>query len=189
MSIPDLFGPLAYSDFGPPFLDHLHERPQPHPSLLQYLTHRKPRSQQVIYQPDIDIRDAGSEFVIEVEVPGVSDKNAVKIEWSSSRTLTINGQNDRPPAVNKPSEPEKSAELSTGTRGPSGEWIPPPAEEASAPTLVVAERRIGLFRRQFNFPVDVDMEHMTAKLDSGLLMLHVPKKPAHDGSSGRVTIQ
>lgn len=44
------------------------------------------------------------------------------------------------------------------------------------PYLLSGERRIGTFRREFHFPVDVDMEHLEAKSEAGLLRVKVPKK-------------
>ena len=192
MSIPDYFGSGIYSDLGPPFVDHLHERVGAHQSLLQYLTHRKNHLQQAIHQPDVDIRDGDCEYIIDIELPGVNDKHIIKIEWTSSRTLSVEGEKNRPVVADKlpePAEMENLAKAPTGTRTAYGDWIPPLNPEVRRPTLVVAERKIGPFRRLLNFPVDVDMEHLTATLESGLLRLRVLKKAVHDGSKGRVIIQ
>ena len=76
-----------------------------------------------------------------------------------------------------------------GARGASGEWIPAPDVQSPQPVLVVAERKIGPFRRHFNFPADVDMHKLKATLKSGLLTIRVPKKgPAAEGG-GRVNIE
>ena len=192
MSIPDYFGSAVYSDLGPPFVDHLHERAGAHQSLLQYLTHKKNHFEQTIHQPEVDIRDGDSEYIIDIELPGVSDKHAIKIEWTSSRALSVAGESNRPVVADKapePAEMKKLAKAPTGTRTSNGDWISPPNPEVRGATLVVAERKIGPFRRQLNFPVDVDMEHLTATLESGLLRLHVLKKAVHDGSNGRVVVQ
>jgi HSP20 family molecular chaperone IbpA len=42
---------------------------------------------------------------------------------------------------------------------------------------------------QFNFPVDVDMKHLKAKLENGVLMMTLPKKTKAEGTGGRVSIE
>ena len=41
--------------------------------------------------------------------------------------------------------------------------------------LTLGERRLGLYARAFNFPVDVDHEKTTAGLKAGVLRITVPK--------------
>lgn len=194
MTLPlDYFGQAAYtSDFSPPFVDHLHERPVPHQSLLQYLLRHKPQPQSTIAQPDLDIRETELEYIIDVELAGVSDKNAINVEWTSSRSLVVSGNIDRPSIPeDKPADPvpETSTKAAIGTRGASGDWIPPPDPQAPKVMLVAAERRIGPFRRHFNFPVDVDMHKLKAVLKSGLLTIKVPKKGLDVEGTGRVNIE
>jgi HSP20 family molecular chaperone IbpA len=194
MSFPlDYFGQAAYPpDLNPPIVDHLHTRHQPHPSLLQYLAHRNPYLKPAINQPDLDLRDTESEYVIEVELPGITDKNAIKIEWTSSRSLSIIGNIDRPVIPDNTSSTatlEKMTKSSTGTRGADGEWIPPSDAQPQRQMLMVAERKIGPFQRHFNFPVDVDVENLKAKLEAGLLTIRVPKKVLNVRGGRRVTIE
>ena len=194
MTLPlDYFGQSAYtSDFSPPFVDHLHERPVPHPSLLQYLLRHRPQPQSTITQPDLDIRETEHEYIIDVELAGVSDKNAINVEWTSSRSVVVSGNIDRPSIPEEKAAdpvPETSTKAPIGTRGASGEWIPAPDPEAPRVMLVVAERRIGPFRRHFNFPVDVDMHKLKAMLKSGLLTIKVPKKGLAVEGTGRVNIE
>ena len=55
--------------------------------------------------------------------------------------------------------------------------------------VVLGERRIGSFRRLFTFPVEVEHESMTAKLEAGLLKIRVMKKLHHvPKGSGRIDI-
>ena len=57
------------------------------------------------------------------------------------------------------------------------------------PWLILGERRIGSFRREFNFPVDVDMEKLSAKLEAGLLTIKVPKRiNSYPRGSGKLKI-
>jgi HSP20 family molecular chaperone IbpA len=194
MTLPlDYFGQTAYtSDYAPPIVDHIHERPIPHQSLLQYLLRHRPHPQSTICQPDLDIRETENEYIIDVELAGVGDKNAINVEWTSSRSLVVSGNSDRPSIPEeKPVEPapETSTTAAIGKRGPSGEWMPAPDPQAPRVMLVVAERKIGPFRRHFNFPVDVDMHKLKATLKSGLLTIRVPKKGPAAESGGRVNIE
>lgn len=190
MALPhDYFGQAYYpNEPEPPIVDHPHPR-HPHPSLLQYLTHRAGHVKPAMNRPDLDVRDYDSEYIVEVELPGVSDKSAIKIEWTSSRSLTILGNIDRPLVADNTSSAataEKATKVQTGTRGLDGEWIPPPGER---PILLVAERKIGPFQRHFYFPVDVDMGHLKAKLEAGLLTIRVPKKVSDTKEWGQVNIE
>jgi len=192
-SVPDLFGPTVYdADFNVPLVDHLHPHPHSHQSLLQYLTHRKSQTETAVSQPNIDIRNTDTEYVIEVELPGVHDKNAVKLEWTSSRSLVVEGSVDRPLIADKPPDPIELAKLAkspSGTRDSDGNWIPPSDVQPRKPTLVVGERRIGPFRRHFNFPVDLDVKALQAKLESGLLSIRIPKKRQGAATAGRINIE
>jgi HSP20 family molecular chaperone IbpA len=194
MTIPmDYFGQTAFtSDFSPPFVDHLHERPLSHQSLLQYLLHHRPNPRPTIVQPDLDVRETEHEYIIDVELAGVSDKDAVNVEWTSSRSLVVSGSIDRPSIpVDKPADEalEASTKLPIGTRGAAGEWVPAPDTQSPNVMLVVAERKVGPFRRHFNFPVDVDMHKLKATLKSGLLTMRVPKKGLAVEGTGRVSIE
>jgi HSP20 family molecular chaperone IbpA len=194
MTIPvDYFGQTAFtSDFSPPLVDHLHERPVSHQSLLQYLLRHRPNTQPTITQPDLDIRETEHDYIIDVELAGVDDKNAINVEWTSSRSLVVSGSIDRPSVPDdKPADsaPEESRKASIGTRGTAGEWIPAPDTQSPKLVLVVAERKVGPFRRHFNFPVDVDMNKLKATLKSGLLTLRVPKKSLAVEGRGRVSIE
>jgi hypothetical protein len=58
------------------------------------------------------------------------------------------------------------------------------------PHLIVGERRIGSFRREFYFSVDVDVGKVEARLKAGLLCVKVPKKPHLDlKGAGKVRVQ
>ena len=67
------------------------------------------------------------------------------------------------------------------------------AEEASdewPPYLIVGERKIGSFRREFHFPVEIDVKKVEARLEAGLLRIYVPRKSHMDlKGSGKVKVQ
>ena len=80
-------------------------------------------------------------------------------------------------------EPPKAASIpSTGDNKQSH-------GKKNAPHLVVSERAIGYFARNFNFPVQVDYQKMKATLNAGLLRLEVPKKLADEPVSHEVKVE
>lgn len=170
-------------DFPPPIVDHMHQRPHQHRNLFQYLTHQKPRPEDYPNQPDVDIRDAFTEYIIHVEVPGIKDSNSINVTWTTSRSLVISGSVKAPESgpirTDKPDDP-------TGTRDAHGTWNEPPSHE---PELLIGERRLGPFRRHISFPEEVNMEKLTAKLEAGLLTIRVPKKGVSAAKSGKVDVQ
>jgi len=180
---------LEPSDFNAPVVDHLHER-HPHQNLFHYLSRRKANYTTSINQPDLDIRDNDKEYFIDIELPGVGNKDAIKIEWTSNRDLYISGDVDRPLIPDSGDDhggQRKASTAETGTRTADGDWIPPRAH-SQKPTLMVAERKVGPYRRHFTFPLEVDMENLKAKLENGLLVIRVAKKP-NAKNSGRVNIE
>lgn len=61
----------------------------------------------------------------------------------------------------------------------SGERTPPELAEGQRPIL--AERLFGRFQRNFTLPRTVDPEQITARLDNGSLIIHLPKVPEAKG--------
>lgn len=177
----------AFYDYGGdlipvPLVDHPHQRFHQHHTLLDSLLGRKSHPEAHPNYPDIDMRSTAQEYLIEVEVPGIKDASELSVEWTSSRSLVVCGISERPQWEQNalkdenrlPSGPVTSK---TGTRDEHGEWKAP--EGGSEQLLLIGERRIGPFRRHFSFPVDVDAETLSAKLESGLLRLRVPKMERH----------
>lgn len=155
----------------PPIVDHPHERTHQHQSFLNYLARRRPDPNAYPNYPDTDVRDALGEYLVEIEVPGIRSAKDISVHWTSTKSLVISGTINRPP-WDKETETETPAK-STGSRSKQGEYHSPFQPEP--PYLLVGERKIGAFRRVLNFPIDVDMDKMTAKLEAGLLRLKVPK--------------
>ncbi|KAK0928250.1 hypothetical protein LTR29_017459 [Friedmanniomyces endolithicus] len=194
-----------FADYGPegPTVDHMHERLHQHNSFLDVLARRKPNPIAHPNQPDVDFSDVTSAYLIDLEVPGLKDPNALTIQWLSWRHLVITGTTTRPLHFKGVYGSDPAAPLSTyhganGTTinrkgaqngdgdgqslyaavGKDSKLMREEAEDGSdlPPWLIIAERRIGAFRREFRFPVDVDMEKLDARLDAGLLHVVVPKK-------------
>jgi len=165
-----------YYDLPPPIVDHPHERTHQHQSLLQYLARRHPRPELHPNAPDLDVRDAPGEYLVEIEVPGLKEPKEVHVSYTSDRSILVVGNITRPdygyPADESPAqttEPTTAPATKEATAG-----LPP-----HGPYLLVGERRIGPFRRYINFPSDV--ENITVKLDAGVLKIRAVKKPVKEG--------
>lgn len=48
------------------------------------------------------------------------------------------------------------------------------------PTILLAERSVGAWRRTFTLPEDVEMQELRARLDAGLLRIDLPKRSVED---------
>jgi len=170
-------------DFPPQIADHLHQRNHQHRTLLQYLTNQKPRPEDYPNQPDVDVRDAFTEYIIDIEVPGIKNPHDIKVTWTTSRSLLVSGNVVRAESGHPAVEKEENL---TGTTDAEDHWK---GSQVHEPELLVGERRLGPFRRHFTFPEEVDMEKLVAKLEAGLLNIRVPKKGLTAAKSGKVDVQ
>ncbi len=93
----------------------------------------------------VDIREEDARYVLEAELPGITEKELeVKVD---NDMLTLAAKKD-----------EKREEKHNG--------------------YLLRERRSQSFNRSFVLPADVDRDHIEAKLENGLLVLHMPKTEA-----------
>ncbi|KAM0708854.1 hypothetical protein Q7P35_005508 [Cladosporium inversicolor] len=197
-------GLYAHPYYEPPFehVDHPHERLHQHNTFLGVMARRKPDQKTYPNHPDVDISDAISYYLIELEVPGIKDAGAIALNWTSWRSLVVAGTIfrswdpkttlDLDSASNSKSEKGDAAgELRLDVEAPKDAKDEADAENAQLPPyLVIGERRIGSFRREFHFPVDVEVEKVEAKLEAGLLRIKVPKKShTYPKGAGRIRIQ
>lgn len=169
-----------------PLVDHPHERTHQHQSFWRSLSHKGPDPKLYPNYPDVDFRDATTDYLVEIEVPGVKDTNEIKCQWTSTKSLVVSGSVNRPAwkasAQDSTAKPEQEkADEQLGTRDAHGDYKP---AEQHEPYVLIGERKIGAFRRSFYFPVDVETDKLSAKLEAGVLRLRVPKRgyavPKHD---------
>lgn len=170
-----------------PFVDRPHERHHQHRTFLQHMARHNPPPEENPNRPDVDIRDFITEYLVDIEVPGVKDTSEVTVKWTSTSSFVVIGTVERPtwgkqkqgtkeqqPAAPVVASPEKDM---NGNSHASGRY-------QQDESLVVGERRLGAFRRYVNFPIEVESGGVTAKLEAGLLSLRVPKAkhlvPKHD---------
>jgi HSP20 family molecular chaperone IbpA len=56
--------------------------------------------------------------------------------------------------------------------------------------LVISKQRIGSFRREFCFPVNINVGEVEARLEAGLLCIKVPRKTHLDlNGAGKIKVQ
>jgi HSP20 family molecular chaperone IbpA len=193
--------PYAY--YEPPLLlvDHPRERLHQHNTFLGVVARKNPDQKAYPNHPDVDISDAVCHFLIELEVPGIKDADSIALNWTSRRSLVVAGSSFRS------WEPDTSADYRTTSNGDGARKTADRVDlDASVlndsklkndnvndelpPFLVIGERRIGSFRREFHFPVDIVVEKVEAKLEAGLLRVSVPKKSHMDSKGvGKVRVQ
>lgn len=140
--------------------------------------------------PHCDIRETPSAYHLDVELPGLRDRNDVRLKWTGARSLFVDA------SIRRPTLPEEEEAVDTSRH--SAEQVETPKSEDGKEEnkhnpkqeskekvekkqhktvhLLRHERKIGEFARGFNFPVDVDQDKTVAKLAYGVLTIVVPKK-------------
>lgn len=246
-------------------LNHLHA----------FSTHHSYNHNEYIHTPTVDIRETDSHYYFDIEMPGVTDRDNISIQWTSSRTLVVEGTISRPdislqtplrppynfeqnggeicddpigPRSNSnsnsngngisvwppqrtpyeediydplglapnadyngsaPRKPKNSKhwaadgatlaepydlEQGGGEDGsPDAQFDSLPQQKPTAPLkrvdkheqgggvhIVLGERVVGHFKRDFSFPVDVDRKALSAVLAAGLLRIKTPKTVAEE---------
>jgi HSP20 family molecular chaperone IbpA len=190
-----------YALYEPPleFVDHQHERLHQHNTFLGVMARRRPDQKTYPNHPDVDISDAITHYLIELEVPGIKDAEAITINWTSFKSLVVAGSTFRSWEPKTKVDSEAAADGSEKDGNGVGLDVKAlkdaqkKAEDAAddwPPYLVVGERMIGAFRREFHFPVDIDVKKVEARLEAGLLRIYVPRKSHMDlKGSGKVKVQ
>lgn len=185
----------------PMYVDHAHERRHQHTTFLGVIGRQAPNQKGHPNYPDVDISDGQSHYYIDVEVPGISDPEALTLEWTDPRCFILSGTTTRPRTY---MDNLKERVVSQNSNAPEllsrvDKVVSKEDREAKEnhengvnlpPWLVVAERKIGFFRREFQFPVEVEMDRLVAKLEAGILRIEVPKKVSRArAETGKVKIQ
>ena len=98
--------------------------------------------------PAIDVRETEKAYIIEAELPGLSEKD-VKLEVKDS-VLSLKVEKKSPETEEKAAEDE---------------------------TWIRRERREFSFARSFSLPENADEEGIEARFKDGILMIALPKKP------------
>jgi len=163
---------------------------------------KKPANRSVrAFTPSFDVYETETAYYLTGELPGLSDKRAINIEFSDDRSLLIQGRVERPsfkPTI-EPSSPTQTKEEKRRSLNPTVEDTEDeddfavvhqkkdehpkqpqqqPKVEKDPRKVWVSERTFGNFQRSFSFPQPVDIENVTASLNAGLLNITVPKRPS-----------
>jgi len=148
-----------------------------------------------LFQPKFDVHETPESFVLEGELAGITDKNALDIHFSDQQTLVIHGRVERSrisgPNGDKPAEAhsapnkptvEDAPEEEESSKATDNNQVATTSDEKSvtkpsAPThrIWVQERSVGEFQRSFNFPAAIDQDNVKAALKDGILTVTVPK--------------
>jgi HSP20 family protein len=103
--------------------------------------------------PAVDVREEASRFVLEAEIPGVSEKDVeVKVEENLLTLSSVKTVNE-----------EREAEGAGG--------------------FIIRERKRGGFSRSFVLPKEADKERISASYANGVLTLEIPKLPKEEPRS------
>jgi len=131
----------SFEHFRSSFITHLHELRLSH---KRGDHHEVPTEQRVI--PNIDMRETICDYYFDIELPGVQDKSSILIQWTSSRTLLVQGVIARPSLRDTWGPPRRCtvtgqeaqdwAMPATGAKEPSKEGeTPTAAKEGETPTV------------------------------------------------------
>jgi HSP20 family molecular chaperone IbpA len=198
----DLYAhPYAYYEAPLQLVDHPRERLHQHNTFLGIVARKNPDQKAYPNHPDVDISDVIGDYLIELEAPGIKSADSIALNWTSWRSLVVAGSSFRSWEPYTSANPDKTGNGDLAGRSADGSDLDAEALRDSKvrndgvndqlpPFLVIGERRIGSFRREFHFPMDVVVEKVEAKLEAGLLRIKVPKKAHMDVKGvGRVRVQ
>lgn len=154
-----------------------------------------------VVAPDFDVRESQEYYFLEGELPGVSDKADVRIEWVGRRTLLVEadvrkvneeeewGVNLAPYSPN----PTGAADIEAGQGGEREDEKGRHRHEhrryaGEGVRFWLNERHAGVLQRSFTFPHDIDREKMRARLRDGLVKILVPKARGEEREESRRVI-
>jgi HSP20 family molecular chaperone IbpA len=151
----------------------------------------------VMICPRVDAHESQTTFYIDVELPGLRSEEQITLKWISTRTLLLRA------VVRRTTTPEDEIEVKrnvgqtsatpttevTQNKMKDGKARSKSNEEIQPIYMTLGERRIGAYGRAFNFPVDVNHESTTAKLDAGVLRITVPKVETASRVDKKVTVE
>ncbi|UKZ76989.1 hypothetical protein TrVFT333_004705 [Trichoderma virens FT-333] len=145
-----------------------------------------------IFTPKFDVCELEDAYELHGELPGLN-KTDLQIEFTDKQTLLVHGLVQRSYNYGSPSEsflfldnPTMSGAITEGKSEQASTQAKKKAStkdsteigkggDTSRSRYWIAERRVGEFSRTFTFARQVDEEGVTAKLEDGILTVHVPK--------------
>ncbi|TGZ76471.1 HSP20-like chaperone, partial [Ascodesmis nigricans] len=120
------------------------------------------------FSPNFDVYETAEAYYLEGELPGLSDKNAIDIEFADDRNMMIRGRISR-------SAPKTTSEQPVEEKRRSLNPTSVQEEQKEERKIWLSERTFGAFQRSFSFPTPVDLDKTQATLEAGVLRIMVPK--------------
>lgn len=150
-------------------------------------TPRNPHRSVRAFTPNFDVYESDTTYTLEGDLPGLSNKKALDLEFSDDRTLMIRGKVERTipagqtpggrslkPTVEDTDDEEDFAMVDKKEGEKEGEKKEKEEVVAEMKTWL-NERTFGTFQRSFNFPTPVNVEEVKAQLANGVLRVTIPK--------------
>jgi HSP20 family protein len=126
-----------------------------------------PASKVFSRMPAVDIRETEKAYVMDMELPGYSEKD---IE------IHIDGSNLSIVAKQENTAEKKEENASTGDQNPAGNTAENQNAAKERGTWLLRERRISSVSRSFKLPQNADPENVSAVFKNGILTLEVKKR-------------
>ena len=149
--------------------------------------------------PDFDVRESDGYYFLEGEFAGIASKDDLNVEWVGRRTLlieaTINKVDEEAEwGIHLPGSSPRTVEIEEAEARNSGELEHKHRSEkrihGKELRVWMSERHTGALQKSFTFPVDVNADHMRARLTNGLVKILVPKLNAEKAEpSKRIRIE
>lgn len=143
------------------------------------------------FSPNFDVHETQHEYILEGEVPGLSDKKNVSIEFTDDKTVLIQGKIERAvrgwvdeagnvKAIEQGEQQKQIEQAGDEQKEKQKEQQKQPDAEKRS-KYWVSERSVGEFSRSFSFPGHVDIDNVKASLEHGILKVVVPKLEKKSG--------
>lgn len=156
---------------------------------------KKPQNRSLrAFSPNFDVYETAEAYYLEGELPGLSDKNAIDIEFADDRNMMIRGRISRsaPKTTSEQPVEEKRRSLNPTVEDTDdeddlgysvvhheekGKQVEKSVQEEQKEErkIWLSERTFGAFQRSFSFPTPVDLDKTQATLEAGVLRIMVPK--------------
>jgi HSP20 family molecular chaperone IbpA len=142
-----------------------------------------------IYSPRVDIRETQQRYYVDVELPGVTKVESVKLRWSNPSTIVLRSEVERVPTLEETEATVATPAPNTLNAKTSESVGSNQKHKDSITHLLRAERCIGTIRRYFEFSAPVKHDSLKSKLHDGLLSMVIEKEPHRDMQKTEVKIE
>ncbi|KAF7314263.1 SHSP domain-containing protein [Mycena kentingensis (nom. inval.)] len=147
---------------------------------------RFPFTREMMRAPAVDVSEAGNQYLVRAEVPGVKKENIEVRIGDNGRSLTIEGKllSAEAPGTQVQANEATSAAAAEGER--AADVVSANAADTAVATTENATKVIGSFSGSVSFPRPIDSGTVVAKLEDGILQITLNK--AEDKASVLVPV-